>query len=111
MASLIASLSSPEVRLLQAYAEGDANAVATCGVSALVLDQLRERGYVQSVDRGVLVTPEGLAALLDVVPVDIMRMASPVEELAAASPDAPNAPSRDQRRLAAPSSRRRPKRN
>jgi hypothetical protein len=44
MASLAERLSSPEVRLLQAYAEGDSVAVAACEPTAL--DHLAERGYV-----------------------------------------------------------------
>lgn len=95
MPSLAEPLTAPELRTLQAYAEGDAAAIA--GLDPWALGALADRGYVQRTDRGVLVTPEGLAALLDVVPADVMRTASPVEDLAAESPDAATPPSTGRR--------------
>ena len=107
MPSLPEPLSVPELRALQAYSEGDAAAVAA--LDPWALGPLAERGYVQRTDRGVLVTPEGLAALLDVLPADVTRTASPVEDLAAANPGAASIPSTTRRRSAGPSSHRSPK--
>jgi hypothetical protein len=106
MPSLPEPLTAPELHALQAYTEGDVAAVAA--LDPWALGALAERGYVQRTDRGVLVTPEGLAALLDVVSTDVMRMASPVEGLAAESPDAASGPSTGRRRSAGSSSRRSP---
>lgn len=109
MPSVAEPLTAPELRMLQAYAEGDAATVAT--LDPWALEPLAERGYVQRTDRGVLVTPEGLAALLDVVPADIMRTASPPEDPPAASPDDATGPSRGRRTSGRSSSRRSPARN
>ena len=107
MSSVAEPLTAPELRMLTAYAEGDAATITA--LDPWAFGSLAERGYVQRTDRGVLVTPEGLAALLDVVPADVMRTASPTEDHAAASPDAPSGPSRGRRRSAGSSSRRSPK--
>lgn len=90
MATLAEPLTAPELRMLTAYAEGDAAAVAE--LDPWALGPLTERGYVQRTERGVLVTPEGLAALLDVVPVDVMRTASPVEDRASKRYGSPTTP-------------------
>ena len=107
MPTLPEPLTAPELRMLQAYAEGDAAAVAA--LDPWAIGPLGERGYVQRTDRGVLVTPEGLAALLDLVPADIMRTASPSEDLEAANPDAASGPSRARRTSAGSSSCRSPR--
>jgi hypothetical protein len=91
MPSLAEPLTAPELRMLHAYAEGDAATIAE--LDPWALQPLTGRGYVQRTDRGVLVTPEGLAALLDVMPADVMRTASRSEDLAAESPDAATSPS------------------
>ena len=88
MAVLPEPLTAPELRMLQAYAEGDAAALAT--LDPWAREPLVTRGYLQPHARGMLVTPEGLAALLDVVPADVMRTASPVEDLEAEIPGAPS---------------------
>jgi hypothetical protein len=102
-------LTAPELRMLQAYAEGDATTVAS--LDPWPLQPLADRGYVRRTKRGVLVTPEGLAALLDVVPAAIMRTASPVADLAAETPDAATRQSTAERTSVGSSSRRRPKPN
>jgi hypothetical protein len=107
MPTLPDTLTAPELRMLQAYAEGDAASVAA--LDPWALGPLADRGYVQRTDRGVLVTPEGLAALLDVVPAEIMRTASPPEGLEVASPGAASGPSTGRRTSVGSSSRRSPK--
>jgi len=104
--SLSEALTIPELRMLQAYAEGDAGTVAS--LDPWPLGPLAERGYLHRTKRGVLVTPEGLAALLDVVPADVMRTAAPSEGSAAASQGAPKRRSRVPRRSAGSSSRQLP---
>jgi hypothetical protein len=101
MPSVAEPLTAPELRMLQAYAEGDADAVAA--LDPWARDPLVERGYLQRHERGMLVTPEGLAALLDIMPADVMRTASPPEDPPAASPGGATAPSRARRRSVAPS--------
>ena len=107
MPSLPEPLTAPELRMLQAYAEGDAETIAS--LDPWALGPLAERGYVQQTDRGVLVTPEGLAALLDVVPADLTRTAAPSEELVVEIPDAATPRSTGRRTSAGSSSRRSPK--
>ncbi len=41
-------------------------------VDPAVLTSLKERGYLQKTKAGLFVTPEGLAALLDTVPVETL---------------------------------------
>ena len=69
------------------------------------------RGMLERADRGILVTPEGLAASLDTTPIEVMRTASQSEESAPVRPDAPKSPSRAPRKSAARSGRRAPKRS
>jgi hypothetical protein len=107
MPSVAEPLTAPELRMLHAYAEGDAAAIAA--LDPWAIGPLTERGYVQRTERGVLVTPEGLAALLDVVPADVMRTASPPEDPPAASPGGAMRPSRGPRTSGGSSSRRSPK--
>lgn len=56
--------------------------------------------------RGILVTPEGLAAVLSTVPVEIMRTEAPLGASAPVSRDAPTRLSRAARTSAGSSSRR-----
>ena len=53
---------------------------------ASTTDNLVGAGFLSRSPRGILVTPEGLAAVLDAVPVEVMRTASPTAELSAAPP-------------------------
>lgn len=77
-------LSETEAEVLRAYAQSDdkligevtAKASARKYAWAKAIQSLTRRGFLQQVDRGMLVTPEGLAALLDSVPIEVMRTAS-----------------------------------
>ena len=53
---------------------------------ASTTDNLVGAGFLSRSPRGILVTPEGLAAVLDAVPVEVMRTASPTAELSAGPP-------------------------
>lgn len=70
-------ISAVKLAVLQAYAEGRAPAPEpSAGAVIDATHELVGEGRLQRTDRGVLVTPEGLAALLDDVPVEVMRTAS-----------------------------------
>ena len=73
--SIIAPLSDTETSVLRAYARNDVvalralNTAAKDGVPQLwywagTVEALKTRGFLQSHERGMLVTPEGLAAAL-----------------------------------------------
>ena len=78
---------------------------------ASTTDDLVGAGFLSRSPRGILVTPEGLAAVLDAVPVEVMRTASPTEALSAVRPDAPTSPSKARRTSAVRSAPRSPKPN
>lgn len=109
MQCIATPLSDIDVRLLKAYAEHDVDALRSFdGQLAFVrLGVLTERGFVKRTKRGVLVTPEGLAALTDAVPAQFMRTASQSAVPSPATQDAPTHRSAARRTSAAPSSRRR----
>lgn len=77
-------LDSTEAEVLRAYAQDDHSLIAAVSVKqsarkaawSKAIVSLKHRGFLQEVDRGMLVTPEGLAALLDGVPIEVMRTAS-----------------------------------
>ena len=70
-------ISPVKLAVLQAYAEGRAPAPEPrAGAVIAATHELVGEGRLQRTERGVLVTPEGLAALLDVVPVEVMRTPS-----------------------------------
>lgn len=97
-------LTPPELRTLRAYVERDTDTLVTCDPATL--DGLVERGFAQRTKRGVLVTPDGLAAVLDVVPASVMRTASQSADHEPVTPDAPKPRSKARRTSAVPSSRR-----
>jgi hypothetical protein len=57
-------LSDTETSLLRAYVERDEAALAALADKGDAMRELARRGFVQIEDRGVLVTPEGVAAAL-----------------------------------------------
>lgn len=77
-------LSETEAEVLQAYAQSDDKLIGEVTAKqsarkytwAKAIQSLTRRGFIQQVDRGMLVTPEGLAALLDGMPIEVMRTAS-----------------------------------
>lgn len=83
-AYLAEPLSESEAEVLRAYAQGDAELISTVNAKlsprkaawSKGIALLKHRGFLQETERGMLVTPEGLAALLDGVPIEVMRMAS-----------------------------------
>ena len=111
---IVAPFSVVEVRVLKAYVEADADvvrAVADEGGAAKLAwheatESLVARGALQHSDRGVFVTPEGAAALLDVMPIEVMRTASPTAETPAPTRGASTRPSKARRTSAGSSSRR-----
>lgn len=108
--SIVAPFSATEARALASYAAQVAPEVApherTAWASAT--NALVKRGMLKRVDRGILVTPEGLAAILEMVPIAVMRTASRSEASEADRPDAATPPSRARRTLVGSSSRRGP---
>jgi hypothetical protein len=78
---LVEPISPTKLAVLQAYAEGRAPAPEpSAGAVIAATHELVGEGRLQRTERGVLVTPEGLAALLDDVPVEVMRTASRSED-------------------------------
>jgi len=83
-AYLAEPLSESEAEVLRAYAQSDDKLIAEVSAKASsrkyawakAIQALTRRGFIQQTDRGMLVTPEGLAALLDGVPIEVMRTAS-----------------------------------
>ena len=83
-AYLAESLTESEAEVLRAYAQSDDKLIAEVAAKgsarkyawAKAIQALTRRGFIQQVDRGMLVTPEGLAALLDGVPIEVIRTAS-----------------------------------
>ena len=77
-------LNEIEAEVLRAYAQDDhkligevsAKPSARKGAWGKAITSLKHRGFLQEVERGMLVTPEGLAALLSEVPIEVMRTAS-----------------------------------
>jgi hypothetical protein len=115
---IIAPLSAFETRVLGAYVEQDKETIAAvAGQEAVAWAEatqtLKWRGFLQAVvDRGVLVTPEGLGCFLGEVGVQVddayaasmfMRRAS--RSATAAESDASTRPSRGRRRSAGSSAR------
>lgn len=118
---IFAPLSETEASVLGAYVHKDSDAIkAATGAAAvawaMATQTLKHRGFLLLVDRGVLVTPEGLAAFLGEVGIEVdeaywqlIRTASRAES--AAAPDAATRPSRGRGRSAGQSSRRAPAAN
>ena len=107
--SISDSLSLAEATVLRAYASQTAPDAAEPHERvevARTTQGLIARGLLERVDRGILVTPEGLATLLDLVP--IMRTASRSEDSAAGLPDAPTRRNTGSRTSGARSARRGP---
>ena len=74
---IFAPLSGIEPRVLRAYVEHDKETIAAVsGAEAVAWAEatvlLKARGFLLVVDRGVLVTPEGLAAALDMFPAELL---------------------------------------
>jgi hypothetical protein len=88
--SVVAPMSDTETALLRAYVEGDVATLGRLGDKRQAMRSLGARGFVRETDRGMLVTPEGLAADLG----GIMRTASRSAGSAAGSRGAPKRPSR-----------------
>jgi hypothetical protein len=100
-------LSLAEATVLRAYAEQTPPAAVDPherAEVALATQALIERGMLVRVDRGILVTPEGLALALDAA--GVMRMASPPGGSSAGRPGAATRPSKAPRTSAGSSSRR-----
>jgi hypothetical protein len=57
-------LSDTKSAVLRAYVDGDGERLATIDCAADAADRLVVRGLLQRHERGVLVTPEGVAASL-----------------------------------------------
>ena len=97
---LVATLSLIEITVLRAYATA-ALPIDTAPHErvewATATQALIERGMLARVQRGILVTPEGLAAVLDTVPVSLMQTPSPVGATSAVRQGAPTRPSRAKR--------------
>ena len=112
---IFAPLSTVEARVLRAYVEQDKETLAAvAGAEALAWAEatqvLKWRGFLLLVDRGMLVTPEGLAAALDIFPAELLiRKASQAEN--AAAPGVSTRPSRGRRRSAGSSAQRAPARS
>ncbi len=115
---IIAPLSTFETRVLRAYVEHDKETIAAvAGQEAVAWAEatqtLKWRGFLQAVvDRGVLVTPEGLGCFLGEIGVEVddSYWASMVTRTAsrsatAAESDASTRPSRGRRRSAGSSAK------
>jgi hypothetical protein len=107
-------LSAMETNMLVAYAThpypvGDKPSPAW----ALAAQQLLSKGMLQKTKEGIILTPEGLAAVLDPMPselfetisAELIRTAAPPATKGHAKSDAPKRPSKARRMLAARSSR------
>lgn len=105
--AIVAPLSTLESTVLRAYVEQAIPSLppGDLGPWAMATQRLAERGMVVRTKRGIVTSPEGLAAVLDSVPVEVMKRAAPPEE-EQASPDAATRPSKARRTSAAPSARR-----
>ena len=111
---IVEPLSSSESAVLRAYTVGTIPELAGPQERvewATATQALVGRGMLERADRGILVTPEGLAACLDTSPIELMRTASRSGESDPVHPDAPKRPSRGPRKSAARSGRRAPKQN
>lgn len=77
-------LDSTETEVLRAYAQNDHSLIETVSAKpsarkaawGKAITSLKHRGFLHETDRGMLVTPEGLAALLDSVPIEVMQTAA-----------------------------------
>lgn len=79
-ASLVAPLSPAEIDVLRVFATGEVHDPKTPAERvkhATVTQGLTRRGFLLKTKKSLLVTPEGLAALLDTVPIQCIN-ASPV---------------------------------
>src|SRR5271154_1017273 len=101
---IFAPLSIAETTVLRAYATQalpDVSAPSLRVEWTMTTQALVARGFLAKTERGVIVTPEGLAALLDTVDIDtIMRTAAPPAASADAAAGAATRPSRARRRSA-----------
>ena len=108
--SITQPLTIAEATVLGAYAMQSVPDVSTPSARvewATTTQTLVKRGLLAKTVRGIIVEPEGLAAILDTVPIDdLTRMGSRSAAGAAPAPDAATRPSRAPRRSAEPSSRR-----
>lgn len=107
---IFAPLSIANATVLCAYATQALPDVSTPSARVewtMTTQALIARGFLAKTDRGIIVTPEGLAALLDTVDIDtIMRTAGRPAATADAATDAATRPSRASRTSAGLSSRR-----
>jgi hypothetical protein len=108
-APIFAPVSIAETTVLRAYATQalpDVSAPSLRVEWATTTQALVMRGFLAKTDRGVLVTPEGLAALLDTVDIDtVMRTAARPAATEDAAAGAATRPSRARRTSAGSSSR------
>lgn len=77
--SIVEPLYIEEATVLRAHALGlpvDEGTPAARVAWATTTQRLTKRGLLAKTSRGIVVTPEGLAALLDAVPVELMRTGS-----------------------------------
>ncbi len=114
---IIAPLSAFETRVLGAYVQQDKGSiVAVAGQEAVAWAEatqtLKWRGFLQAVDRGVLVTPEGLGCHLGEIGVEVdesywtsMVTRTASRSATAAESGASTPPSRGRRRSAGSSER------
>jgi len=107
---IVAPISIADTTVLSAYATQTLPDVGTPSARvewATTTQSLVKRGFLAKTDRGIVVTPEGLAALLDTVDIDtIMRTAAPPAAPVDAAAGVPTRPSRGIRTSAGRSSRR-----
>lgn len=73
--SIIDPLSASQLRVLRAYVLDDVPSLSPAERHdwAEATQALVDLELLQRADRGILVTPEGLAACLDIVPAELMR--------------------------------------
>ena len=107
---IFAPLSIADTTVLRGYATQALPDMSVPSLRAewtMTTHALITRGFLAKTDRGIIVTPEGLAALLDTVDIDtIMRTAGRPAATADAATDAATRPSRARRTSAGLSSRR-----
>src|SRR5271154_2250009 len=105
---IVAPLSFADTTVLGAYATHalpDVSAPSARIEWTMTTQALVARGFLAKTERGVIVTPEGLAALLDTVDIDtIRRTATPPAAPADAAAGVPTRPSRGTRTSAGRSS-------
>ena len=69
---LVSSLTIADATVLRAYATSATPDLTSPHEWASTVEALVGRGFLSRSPRGIIVTPEGLAAVLDAVPVEVM---------------------------------------